>query len=83
MKDTKLKLIRWILLLQEFDMEIKDRKGHINQVVDHLSRIEGTVNLLSVSDNFPYECLYALNTKVPWFVDIVNYLVYSILPFHF
>ena len=36
--DTKPRLIRWILLLQEFDIEIKDRKGYGNSVVDHLSK---------------------------------------------
>jgi len=37
--DTKPRLIRWILLLQEFDVEIKARKGSDNSVADHLSRI--------------------------------------------
>ena len=39
-KDAKPRLIRWVLLLQEFDLEIKDNKESDNVIVDHLSRME-------------------------------------------
>ena len=42
-KDAKPRLIKWVLLFQEFDLEIKDNKGSDNVIVDHLSRLEKTI----------------------------------------
>jgi hypothetical protein len=39
-KDAKPRLITWVLLLQEFDLHIVDRKGEDNPVADHLSMME-------------------------------------------
>ena len=49
-KDAKPRLIRWILLLQEFELEIKDRKYAENQVVDHLSILEAYASTLTKQD---------------------------------
>ena len=41
-KDAKPRLIRWVLLLQEFDLEITNKKGSNNVIAYHLSRLERT-----------------------------------------
>ncbi|GJS45100.1 reverse transcriptase domain-containing protein [Tanacetum coccineum] len=76
-QDAKPQLIRWILLLQEFDIEIKDRKGTENVTADHLSRIENneTSDDSVVDDNFLGEALMEININEPWFADFANYLV--------
>ncbi len=59
-KDAKPRLLRWILLLQEFDLQILDKKGTDNVVADHLSRIENIEpELVPINDDFPYEQLIA------------------------
>ena len=81
-KDAKPRLIRWVLLLQEFDVEIKDKKGTENLVADHLSRLEGARDDVPVNDEFPDEKLFTIEDKraVPWFADYVNYLVAKVIP---
>lgn len=58
-RDAKSCLIRWILLLQEFDIEIRDKKGSENVVADHLSRItvDFTEEAVPISKTFPDEQL--------------------------
>ena len=55
-KEANPRLIKWILLLQEFDIEIKDKRGGENVVADHLSRISIDDPLpLPIQDSFPDE----------------------------
>ncbi|WJZ98628.1 hypothetical protein VitviT2T_017140 [Vitis vinifera] len=58
-QDAKARLIKWILLLQEFNLQIKDKKGVENVVADHLSRLAIAHNShsLPINDDFPEESL--------------------------
>ena len=80
-KEAKPQLIRWVLLLQVFDLEIKDKKGIENSVADHLLRlhISGTGD---ISDSFPDEHLLALSSHRHWFAHIINFLVTESIPEH-
>ena len=71
-----------MLLLQEFDLEIKDKKGSDNMIADHLSRLERTVGIekgAEIAKTFPDE--QVLQTH--WYADIVNYLACGIMPCEF
>ncbi|XP_070046171.1 uncharacterized protein [Nicotiana tomentosiformis] len=70
------------LMGAKFDIEIQDRKGSENQVVDHLSRLEEEGRLhngLEINDSFPDEQLLAISMKeVSWFADLATFLVSGI-----
>ena len=76
----------WVLLLQEFDFEVMDRKGTENKVADHLSRLEDESmrdlgDKTNIDDTFPDEhVLAASQDLIPWFVDFANYLASDIIP---
>uniref|UniRef100_A0A151UHL8 Retrovirus-related Pol polyprotein from transposon 17.6 n=1 Tax=Cajanus cajan TaxID=3821 RepID=A0A151UHL8_CAJCA len=80
--DSKPRLIRWILLLQEFDLEIKDKKGCENHVADHLSRLvneEVTSQKEEILEEFPDEKLFVVRER-PWFADMANYKAAGVVP---
>ncbi|KAI5313121.1 hypothetical protein L3X38_042295 [Prunus dulcis] len=67
--DAKPRLIHWVLLLQEFDLEIKDKKGSENVVANHLSRLiipaATEADSLPLSESFPNEQLFAVQIDTP------------------
>jgi hypothetical protein len=76
-KESKPRLIRWILLLQEFDLQIKDKKGVENHIADHLGRLRTkNIQTETIRETFPDEQLYVLHSSArPWYANLVNYLV--------
>jgi hypothetical protein len=80
-KDAKPRLIRWILLLQEFDLEIKDKKGVENSVADYLSRMTNTnTQDLPINDFLRDDMLLMVTTSHPWYANIVNFMVLGYIP---
>ncbi|GJT43105.1 reverse transcriptase domain-containing protein [Tanacetum coccineum] len=72
--------MRWILLLQEFDVIIRDKKGAENLAADHLSRLENPhqdkFENKEITETFPLETLGSVALRVdstPWFADFANY----------
>nr|GFA63011.1 reverse transcriptase domain-containing protein [Tanacetum cinerariifolium] len=79
-KDAKARLLRWILLLQEFDFKVIDTKGAENYAADHLSRLEDPYENIfdpkEINETFPLESLNKIAHQDPstlWFADFANY----------
>ncbi|GJQ89406.1 reverse transcriptase domain-containing protein [Tanacetum coccineum] len=78
---AKPRLLRWILLLQEFDVVIRDKKGAENLAADHLSRLENPhqseLEKKEITETFPLETLGMVtfhgDDNAPWFADFANY----------
>jgi hypothetical protein len=81
-KESKPRLLCWILLLQEFNLVIKDKKSCENYVADHLSRLnntEVTREEEQIVEEFPDERLLLIQER-PWFADVDNLKVAGIIP---
>ena len=80
-QDAKARLIRWILLLQEFNHQINDKKEVENVVADHLSRLAIAHNSHGspINDDFPDESLMLVEVTL-WYAHIANYLVTKEVP---
>ncbi|GJT57233.1 reverse transcriptase domain-containing protein, partial [Tanacetum coccineum] len=80
-QDAKPRLFRWILLLQEFDVIIRDKKGAENLAADHLSRLENPhqseLEKKEITKTFPLETFgmvtFCGDASTPWFADFANY----------
>nr|GEW00626.1 reverse transcriptase domain-containing protein [Tanacetum cinerariifolium] len=78
--EAKARLLRWILLLQEFDFKVIDTKGDENYAADHLSRLENPYENVfdpkEINETFPLESLNKVahhDPSTPWFADFANY----------
>nr|GEX67577.1 reverse transcriptase domain-containing protein [Tanacetum cinerariifolium] len=77
-QDVKPRLLWWVLLLQEFDITILDKKGFENLAADHLSRLENihkdVLENKDINENFLLETLESLSSNSTlWFADIANF----------
>nr|GEW73545.1 reverse transcriptase domain-containing protein [Tanacetum cinerariifolium] len=80
-KDSKARLLRWVLLLQEFTFNVIDTKGAENLAAYHLSRLENphqnVLDPTEINESFPLETLNLVSTRgnqsTPWFADFANY----------
>nr|GEY06039.1 reverse transcriptase domain-containing protein [Tanacetum cinerariifolium] len=77
-QDAKLRLIQWVLLLQEFDIIICDKKGTENLAADHLSRLENphkdVFKNKDINGNFPLETFGKISSgSTSWFADFANF----------
>jgi hypothetical protein len=80
-RDTKPCLIRWILLLQEFDLEIRDKKGVENSMADYLLRLQFKESAaLPINDYMRDDTLLKVSTSNPWYINIINYIVADYIP---
>jgi len=80
--NSKPSLIRWVLLILEFDIVIKDKKGSENVVAGHLPQLkneEVTKEELEAKGEFSDEFLLQATTR-PWFADVTNYKATGIIP---
>nr|GFB80609.1 reverse transcriptase domain-containing protein [Tanacetum cinerariifolium] len=79
-KDANARLLRWILLLQEFDFKVIDTCGAEKYAADHLSCLENPYENIfdpkEINETFPLKTLNKVAHKdpsTPWFADLANY----------
>jgi len=82
--DSKSYLIEWVLLLQKFNLEIRNKARLENVVVDHLSHLgleANPIEVLPIDDSFSNDQFLVISHQPTlWHADLVKYKVYGVLP---
>ncbi|GJW64151.1 reverse transcriptase domain-containing protein [Tanacetum coccineum] len=77
-KDAKARLLRWVLLLQEFDFKVIDTKGAENYAADHLSRLknpyENVLDPKEINETFPLETLNMVTSRGDTSQEVIDIL---------
>ena len=80
-KEAKPQMIRWVMLLQEFNLEIKDKKGSENSMADHLSHLH-VLGRGDIGGSFLDEHLLAISSQALSFAHIINFIVTRLIAKH-
>ena len=74
------RIVRWFVILLEFDFEVAIKKGSMHQRADHLSRITSREAPTGINDNLPDAILFNIEWVPRWSEELVSFLHTAVVP---